>query len=138
MKNTDASAVSDDEWKNKLTPEQYHVLREKGTEAPFTGKLLRNDKTGDYTCAACGAVLFKSDTKYDSSIPGLMGWPSFSDVAAGGAVELSDDNSLGMRRTEVTCKNCGSHLGHLFDDDTSPTGQHYCINSASLDFEEKK
>lgn len=138
MKSTDASAVSDDEWKKKLTPEQYHVLREKGTEAPFTGKLLQNDKTGDYTCAACGAVLFKSDTKYDSSIPGLMGWPSFSDVAASDAVELSDDDSLGMHRTEVTCKNCGSHLGHLFDDDTSPTGQHYCINSASLDFEEKK
>jgi peptide-methionine (R)-S-oxide reductase len=137
MKNTDASA-SDDDWKKKLTPEQYHVLREKGTEAPFTGKLLQNDKTGDYTCAACGAVLFKSDAKYDSSIPGLMGWPSFSDVAAGDAVILSDDDSLGMRRTEVTCKNCGSHLGHLFDDDTSPTGQHYCINSASLDFEEKK
>lgn len=135
MKATD---ISDDEWKKKLTPEQYHVLREKGTEAPFTGKLLQNDKTGDYTCAACGAVLFKSDTKYDSSIPGLMGWPSFSDVAAGDAVELSDDDSLGMHRTEVTCKNCGSHLGHLFDDDTSPTGQHYCINSASLDFEEKK
>lgn len=135
MKATD---VSEDEWKKKLTPEQYHVLREKGTEAPFTGKLLQNEKTGDYTCAACGAVLFKSDTKYDSSIPGLMGWPSFSDVAASGAVELSDDDSLGMHRTEVTCKNCGSHLGHLFDDDTSPTGQHYCINSASLDFEEKK
>lgn len=138
MKNTDASAISDDEWKKKLTPERYHVLREKGTEAPFSGKLLQNDKTGDYTCAACGAVLFKSDTKYDSSIPGLMGWPSFSDVAASDAVELSDDDSLGMHRTEVTCKNCGSHLGHLFDDDTSPTGQHYCINSASLDFEEKK
>lgn len=135
MKATD---VSEDEWKKKLTPEQYHVLREKGTEAPFTGKLLQNEKTGDYTCAACGAVLFKSDTKYDSSIPGLMGWPSFSDVAASGAVELSDDDSLGMHRTEVTCKNCGSHLGHLFDDDTSPTGQHYCINSVSLDFEEKK
>lgn len=129
---------TDDTWKQKLTPEQYHILREKGTETPFTGKFLHNDKTGDYTCAACGAVLFKSDAKYDSSIPGLMGWPSFADVAKSGAVELSDDNSLGMSRTEVTCKNCGSHLGHLFDDDTSPSGQHYCINSAALDFKENK
>ncbi len=128
---------SDDELKQKLTPEQYHILREKGTEAPFTGKLLQQKGTGDYVCAACGAVVFKSDSKYDSTIPSLMGWPSFADVASSTAVELSDDNSLGMHRTEVTCKNCGSHLGHLFDDDTSPTGKHYCINSASLDFKEK-
>jgi len=86
---------------------------------------------------ACGTLLFKSDTKYDSSIPGLEGWPSFADVAAGDAVELSEDNSLGMNRTEVTCKNCGSHLGHLFDDESSPTGQHYCINSESLNFKKK-
>lgn len=129
---------TDDDWKKELTPEQYRVLRQKGTEAPFTGQFLHNDKTGDYTCAACGAVLFKSDTKYDSDIPGLAGWPSFGDVAASDAVELADDDSLGMHRTEVLCKNCGSHLGHLFDDASSPTGKHYCINSVCLDFSEKK
>lgn len=126
--------MADNEWKDKLTSEQYHVLREKGTEVPGTGKWLHNDETGDYTCAACGALLFKSDTKYESNIPGLEGWPSFADVAKSDAVELRDDNSLGMRRTEVICKNCGSHLGHLFPDDSSPTGQHYCINSVALDF----
>lgn len=133
-----AQQLSDDEWKQKLTPEQYHVLREKGTEAPGSGKLLQNDKTGDYACAACGTVLFKSDSKYESDIPGLEGWPSFADVAAGDAVVLTPDNSLGMSRTEVTCKTCGSHLGHLFDDASSPTNQHYCINSVALDFKEKK
>lgn len=126
--------MADNEWKDKLTSEQYHVLREKGTEVPGTGKWLHNDETGDYTCAACGALLFKSDTKYESNIPGLEGWPSFADVAKSDAVELRDDNSLGIRRTEVICKNCGSHLGHLFPDDSSPTGQHYCINSVALDF----
>lgn len=126
--------MADNEWKDKLTSEQYHVLREKGTEVPGTGKWLHNDETGDYTCAACGALLFKSDAKYESNIPGLEGWPSFADVAKSDAVELRDDNSLGMRRTEVICKNCGSHLGHLFPDDSSPTGQHYCINSVALDF----
>jgi len=129
--------LSEDEWKAKLTPEQYHILREKGTEAPYSGKLLQNDKTGDYTCGACGTILFKSDTKYESDIPGLAGWPSFADVANSDAVEKVDDNSLGMHRTEVICKNCGSHLGHVFDDASSPTGQHFCINSAALDFQEK-
>lgn len=129
--------ATDDEWKAKLSPEQYHVLREKGTEAPFSGKLLNEKGTGDFTCAACGAILFTSEHKYDSDIPGLAGWPSFADVAQGDAVELTDDNSLGMHRTEVLCKNCGSHLGHLFDDETSPTGQHYCINSVCLDFKPK-
>jgi peptide-methionine (R)-S-oxide reductase len=129
--------LSEDEWKKKLTPEQYHVLREKGTEAPFSGKLLNQDSNGDFVCAACGAVLFKSDSKYDSTIAGLEGWPSFAEVAAGDAVELTDDSSFGMHRTEVTCKNCGSHLGHLFDDESSPTGKHYCINSASLNFKDK-
>lgn len=129
--------LSEDEWKKKLTAEQYHVLREKGTEAPFSGKLLNEKGTGDFVCAACGALLFRSDSKYNSDIPGLMGWPSFADVAGSDAVELADDDSLGMRRTEVICKNCGSHLGHLFDDESSPTGQHYCINSASLNFNEK-
>lgn len=128
----------DEYWKEKLTPEQYKVLREKGTEHPGTGKLLQNDQTGDYTCAGCGAVVFKSDTKYESSIPGLIGWPSFADVADSDAVELVEDNSLGMSRTEVICKNCGGHLGHLFDDATSPTNKHYCINSCALDFKPSK
>jgi len=132
-----AMKLSEDEWKKKLTPEQYHILREKGTEAPFSGKLLNQDSNGDFVCAACGAVLFASDSKYDSTIPGLEGWPSFADVAGGDAVVLSDDTSFGMHRTEVTCKNCGSHLGHLFDDESSPSGKHYCINSVSLDFKEK-
>jgi peptide-methionine (R)-S-oxide reductase len=127
----------DDEWKSKLTPEQYHVLREKGTEAPGSGELLYNTDTGAYTCAACGTVVFTSDTKYESTMPGLIGWPSFSAAANNDAVVLSDDNSSFMHRTEVTCKKCGSHLGHLFPDDTSPTGQHYCINSVALDFQKK-
>jgi len=129
--------LSNDEWKKRLTPEQYQVLREQGTEIPGTGALLHNEKTGEYKCAACGAVVFKSDTKYESTIPGLIGWPSFSDAANEGAVELKPDNSQGMARTEVTCSNCGSHLGHLFDDPSSPNGKHYCINSVALDFDEK-
>lgn len=124
----------DDEYRRKLTPEQYHIMRERGTEPPGTGRWLHNFDTGDYTCAACGNVLFKSDTKYESKIPSLIGWPSFSDVAATDAVELRDDTAFGMHRTEVICKKCGSHLGHLFPDDSSPNGQHYCINSAALDF----
>lgn len=130
-----AAQLTDDEWKAKLTPEQYHVLREKGTEAPGTGKYLYNDDQGMYRCAACGAELFKSDSKYESTIPGLIGWPSFSEAATNEALVLSDDSSMGMQRTEVTCKNCGSHLGHLFPDDSSPNGQHFCINSAALNFE---
>jgi len=129
--------ISNDEWKKRLTPEQYSVLREQGTEIPGTGALLHNEKTGEYKCAACGTVVFKSDTKYESTIPGLIGWPSFSDAADEGAVELKPDNSQGMTRTEVTCSNCGSHLGHLFDDPSSPNGKHYCINSVALDFDEK-
>jgi peptide-methionine (R)-S-oxide reductase len=130
--------LSEEEWKKKLTPEQYEVLRGKGTEAPYSGKLLQNKETGTYTCAACGQVLFTSDGKYDSDTPGLAGWPSFSDVAKSDAVDLKDDNSWGMHRVEVTCKNCGGHLGHLFDDDTSPTNKHYCINSCALDFKPKE
>ncbi len=126
--------LSEDEWKAKLTPEQYHVLREKGTETPGTGKYLNHDEAGNYTCAACGATLFKSDTKYESTVPGLIGWPSFYDPASSDAVVLSDDTSGSMLRTEVTCRNCGSHLGHLFPDSTAPNGQHYCINSCALDF----
>jgi peptide-methionine (R)-S-oxide reductase len=130
----DMKNKSEEYWKEKLTPEQYHVLREKGTEIPGSGKLLQNNETGEYRCAACGAMLFKSDAKYDSTTPGLIGWPSFSDAADSGAVELRDDTSLWMHRTEVICKNCGSHLGHIFDDSSSPTNQHYCINSCALDF----
>ncbi len=133
-----AAIKSEDEWKKQLTPEQYHILREKGTEPPGSGTLLHNDKNGDYTCAACGQVVFKSDTKFESTMPGLVGWPAFSEVAGNDAVILQDDDSLGMRRTEIICRNCGSHLGHLFNDDpSSPTGQHFCINSAALDFREK-
>jgi peptide-methionine (R)-S-oxide reductase len=126
--------MSDDEWKLKLTPEQYHVLREKGTEAPGTGKLLHNHDTGDYVCAACGNVVFKSGSKYESTTPGLIGWPAFTEAADNDAVELQPDDSLGMSRTEVVCTKCGGHLGHLFDDPSSPNGQHYCINSTALDF----
>lgn len=130
-----AQKFSDDEFRKKLTPEQFHVLREKGTEAPFTGKLLRNKESGMYTCAVCGAGLFPSGTKFDSG----TGWPSFYDVATKGAVKLEEDNSHGMRRTEVVCAKCGSHLGHLFDDAyDQPTGQRYCINSLALDFKPKK
>ncbi len=125
-------------WKERLTPEQYKVLREKGTERPGTGELLQNSQTGDYTCAGCGSVLFKSDAKYESDVPGLEGWPSFADVASRDTVELVQDNSLGMSRTEVVCKTCGGHLGHLFDDNSSPTNQHYCINSAALEFKKKE
>lgn len=130
----DMHNVGDDEWKKKLTPEQFHVLREKGTEAPFTGKLLYNNKQGSYTCAACGNVLFDANTKFDAN----CGWPSFYD-AKKGSVVLTPDDSFGMHRVEVTCANCGSHLGHVFDDaPDQPTGQRFCINSASLEFLPKK
>ena len=130
-----AKVLSDEELKKKLTPEQYYILRQKGTEAPFTGKLLNNKEKGMYKCAACGTELFASDTKFESG----SGWPSFYDVAHSDAVKLTDDDSHGMHRVEVTCATCGSHLGHLFDDAVGqPTGQRYCINSACLDFEAKK
>ena len=125
---------TEEEWKKVLSPQEYNVLREKGTEPAFTGKLLKNKKDGTYVCAACGNELFSSDTKFDSG----TGWPSFWDFVSKNSVELRTDNSHGMRRTEVVCKKCGGHLGHLFDDSPTPTGQRYCTNSVSLKFKEKK
>ena len=124
---------TDAEWRQHLTPEQYHVLREKGTDRPFTGSLVNNHADGFYHCAACDAPLFKSDTKFESH----SGWPSFYDAVSKDAVELHEDNTLGMRRIEATCATCGSHLGHVFPDGPNPTGQRYCINSNSLKFETK-
>ena len=117
-------------WKNKLTPAQYRVLREKGTEMPFTGNLLKNKETGMYVCAGCGADLFSSDTKFESG----TGWPSFYDVAVKGNVRLEEDKGMLMKRVEVKCAKCGGHLGHVFDDGPKPTGLRYCINSAALGF----
>lgn len=123
--------MKDSEWKKKLTPEKYAVLREKGTEAPFTGKLLQNKETGMYVCAACGTEVFSSEQKFDSG----SGWPSFYDVAKKGNVKLIEDTSHGMHRVEVVCNTCGSHLGHVFNDaPDQPTGMRFCINSVSLDF----
>jgi peptide-methionine (R)-S-oxide reductase len=120
--------LTDDEWRARLTSEQYKVLRERGTEAPGTGKYVHTNEKGMFACAACGNALFSSDTKFESG----TGWPSF-DRAIPGSVLMKDDSSHGMRRTEVTCAKCGGHLGHLFNDGPATTGQRFCINSCALD-----
>ncbi|HEX5448213.1 MAG TPA: peptide-methionine (R)-S-oxide reductase MsrB [Candidatus Saccharimonadales bacterium] len=130
-----ANKLSEAEIKKRLTPEQYKILREKGTEQPFTGKYLHHHENGMYTCAACGAELFSSDKKFESG----SGWPSFYDVASSDAVKLTEDRKHGMQRVEVSCTNCGSHLGHVFRDaPDQPTGLRFCINSAALGFDSKK
>jgi len=129
---SDKISKSEAEWRKQLTPEQYHVAREKGTERAFTGSLWNNKKDGVYRCIGCGEPLFDSGTKFDSG----TGWPSFTDPMPGSNIETEEDNSYGMRRIEVHCKKCGTHLGHVFPDGPGQSGQRYCINSCSLSFDE--
>ena len=130
MKKQNKNNLSEQEWKEKLTPEEYHILREKGTERPFTGEYDKFYEDGTYKCAGCGTELFSSSSKYDSG----CGWPAFYE-ALPEKIEESEDNSFGMRRIEITCENCGGHLGHVFNDGPQPSGLRYCVNSISLDFE---
>jgi methionine-R-sulfoxide reductase len=134
--NHDSTHVTktEEEWKNTLSPDQYRVLREKGTEAPYTGKYYLNKEKGVYVCAACGNELFTSDMKFESS----CGWPSFDKEIAGGKIKTIIDTSHGMVRTEIVCAKCGSHLGHLFDDGPTATGERYCVNSISLNFKKEE
>lgn len=125
---------SEEEWRRILTPEEFRVLRKKGTERPFTGKHVENKKKGTYVCAGCGNQLFSSHAKFDSG----TGWPSFWAPLANEELEMKPDNSLGMSRTEVLCSKCGGHLGHVFNDGPKPTGKRFCINSVALDFKEQK
>jgi len=129
----DPAAMTDSDWRAKLTPDQFHVLRQKGTERAFTGKYWDSKNPGTYNCAGCGEPLFASETKFDSG----TGWPSFFRPLDPEKVEEHVDRAYGMTRTEVTCKRCGAHLGHLFDDGPRPTGQRYCINSISLHLDEE-
>lgn len=128
--------MNEEEIKKKLSEEEYKVLREGNTEAPFTGSYLYEKSSGTYNCKVCGNPLFSSDAKYDSDIPGLAGWPSFNE-AIPGSIEYVPDDSYGMHRTEIVCSKCKSHLGHIFDDTQSVTGKHYCLNSVCLDLEKK-